>query len=49
MDELIGIVVFSGFMLIVVALLVGNVLLALYRERKQRKTAEGAQARPAGE
>lgn len=49
MDELLGIAIFSGFMLIVVALLVGNVLLALYRERKQRKAGEGAEAGPAGE
>ena len=49
MDELIGIVIFSGFMLIVVAALVGNVLLALYRERKQRKAGEDAQAGSIGQ
>jgi hypothetical protein len=48
MKELLGIVIFSGFMLVVVALLVGNVLLALYRERKQRKAVDGAPGRPAG-
>lgn len=37
MDELIGIIIFSGFMLVVVVGLVVNVLLALYRERGQRK------------
>jgi hypothetical protein len=49
MKELLGIVIFSGFMLVVVALLVGNVLLALYRERKQLKAVDEAPARPAGE
>jgi hypothetical protein len=39
MDELVGIMIFSGFMLILVAVLVGNVLVALYRERGQRKAA----------
>jgi hypothetical protein len=37
MDELIGIIIFSGFMLVVVLALVGNALLALYRERSRRK------------
>jgi hypothetical protein len=49
MKELLGIVIFSGFMLVVVALLVGNVLLALYRERKQRRAADAAHAGPAQE
>jgi hypothetical protein len=49
MKELVGIVIFSGFMLVVVALLVGNVLLALYRDRKQRKAADAAHADPARE
>ena len=37
MDETVGIVVFSAFMLLVVGLVVGNALFALYRERKQRR------------
>jgi hypothetical protein len=47
MNELLGIVIFSGFMLIVVTALVGNVLVALYRERKQRKLGAGSQGGPA--
>jgi hypothetical protein len=42
MNELLGIVIFSGFMLIVVLALVGNVLVALYRERNQRKAGREA-------
>jgi hypothetical protein len=49
MNELLGIVIFSGFMLVVVAALVGNVLLALYRERGQRKRGREAPGGPAGE
>ena len=49
MNELLGIVIFSGFMLVVVAALVGNVLLALYRERSQRKRGPEAPGGPAGE
>jgi hypothetical protein len=49
MDELVGIAIFSGFMLILVSVLVGNVLLALYRERKQRKDAVDAQGGGAGD
>jgi hypothetical protein len=37
MHEIVGIVVFSGFMLLVVGMVVGNLLLALYRERRKRK------------
>jgi hypothetical protein len=37
MRETVGIVVFSGFMVLVVGMVVGNLLLALYRERRQRK------------
>jgi hypothetical protein len=45
MDELVGIIIFSGFMLVVVVALVGNVLLALYRERRRSKNgAPGTQA-----
>jgi hypothetical protein len=37
MRETVGIVVFSGFMVLVVGMVVGNLLLALYRERRKRK------------
>jgi uncharacterized membrane protein YhiD involved in acid resistance len=37
MRETVGIVVFSAFMLLVVGMVVGNLLLALYRERRKRK------------
>jgi hypothetical protein len=39
MQETVGIVIFSAFMVLVVGLLVGNLLLALYRERRSRKAA----------
>jgi hypothetical protein len=38
-SEVVGIIVFSGFMVILIGALVGNLLVALYRERKQRKAA----------
>jgi hypothetical protein len=41
LQEVIGVVIFSGFMLCLVALLVGNLLLALYRERRARRDAQG--------
>ena len=41
MDELIGIIIFSAFMAGLILLLVGNLLLALYRERKERQQALG--------
>jgi uncharacterized membrane protein YhiD involved in acid resistance len=37
MRETVGIVVFSAFMLLVVGMVVGNLLLALYRERRKRR------------
>jgi hypothetical protein len=46
MDETVGIVVFSAFMLLVVGMVVGNALFALYRQRKQRR-AGGAHDGPA--
>jgi hypothetical protein len=46
MKELVGVVVFSGFMAVLVALLVGHVLLSIYRERRQRRA--GGEA-PAGQ
>jgi hypothetical protein len=49
MEETVGIVIFSAFMAIVVVALVGNVLLALYRERRSRKAAGEAHAGPAEE
>jgi hypothetical protein len=49
MDELLGIIIFSGFMLVVVAALVGNLLVALYRERSRRKSSHEAQDGTAGE
>jgi hypothetical protein len=42
MDEIVGIVVFSAFMLLVVGTVVGNALLAVYRERKQRRAGSEA-------
>ncbi len=45
MRETVGIVVFSAFMLLVVGMVVGNLLLALYRERRKRRA--GAEP-PAG-
>lgn len=35
MDELVGIIVFSAFMAALIILLVGNLLLAVYRERRK--------------
>jgi hypothetical protein len=49
MDELVGIIIFSGFMLVVVVALVGNVLLALYRERRRSKEGHEAPGTRAGE
>lgn len=49
MQETVGIVIFSAFMTIVVVALVGNVLLALYRERRSRKAGGEAQAGAAEE
>lgn len=49
MQEAVGIVIFSGFMLLLVGLLVGNLLLALYRERKLRKVRDEAHDGPAEE
>ncbi len=43
MRETVGIVVFSAFMLLVVGMVVGNLLLALYRERRKRRA--GAEPR----
>jgi hypothetical protein len=40
-DEVVGIWIFSGFMLFVVGVLVGNVCVALYRERKARREDRG--------
>ena len=40
-QEQLALVVFSGFMVLVVALLVGNLLFALYRERKARRSSQG--------
>jgi hypothetical protein len=42
MEETVGIVIFSAFMVLVVGLLVGNLLLALYRERRSRKAVGDA-------
>jgi hypothetical protein len=47
MDETAGIVVFSAFMLLVVGMVVGNALFALYRQRKQRRAGGGAHDGPA--
>jgi len=47
--ELVGILIFSGFMVCVVGLLVGNLLVALYRERKLRKDPREAQGGPTDE
>jgi uncharacterized membrane protein len=49
MHEAVGIVVFSGFMLLVVGMVVGNVLLALYRQRRERKAAAQAPRDPIGD
>jgi hypothetical protein len=49
MDELVGIIIFSGFMLVVVVALVGNVLLALYRDRRRSKGGHEAPGTQAGE
>jgi hypothetical protein len=46
MEETVGIVIFSAFMVLVVGLLVGNLLLAVYRERRSRKAAGDALADP---
>ena len=40
-QEQLALVVFSGFMVVVVGLLVGNLLFALYRERRARRGAQG--------
>jgi hypothetical protein len=40
-QEQLALVVFSGFMVVVVGLLVGNLLVALYRERKARRGTGG--------
>jgi hypothetical protein len=49
MQEAVGIVVFSGFMAVLVGALVGYVLLSIYRERKQRKAGGEAPAGPPDE
>jgi 5-methylthioribose kinase len=49
MRETVGIVVFSGFMLLVVGMVVGNLLLALYRQRRQRKAGGEAHSEPIGD
>jgi hypothetical protein len=46
MDETVGIVVFSAFMLLVVGMVVGNALFALYRERRQRRAGREAHDGP---
>lgn len=43
MRETVGIVVFSAFMLLVVGMVLGNLLLALYRERRKRRAGAGPQ------
>jgi hypothetical protein len=48
-QELLGIVIFSGFMVCVVGMLVGNMLVALYRERKLRQDPREAQGQPTDE
>jgi cbb3-type cytochrome oxidase subunit 3 len=47
MHELVGIIVFSAFMAALIILLVGNLLLAIYRER--RKTRSEAHDGPLNE
>lgn len=47
MNETVGIVVFSAFMLLVVGMVVGNALFALYRQRRQRRAGDQAQDGPA--
>jgi hypothetical protein len=49
MEETVGIVIFSAFMVLVIGLLVGNLLFALYRERRSRRAAGDAQAGPVEE
>jgi hypothetical protein len=49
MHEVVGIVVFSAFMLLVVGMVVGNALLALYRERWRRKDTAASSAGAAPE
>ncbi|HLB22409.1 MAG TPA: hypothetical protein VK605_09860 [Solirubrobacteraceae bacterium] len=49
MEETVGIVIFSAFMVLVVGVLVGNLLLALYRERRSRQASGEAQADSAEE
>jgi hypothetical protein len=49
MDELIGIIIFSGFMAVVVVALVANLLVALYRERSQRRDRQETPNGSAGE
>jgi hypothetical protein len=49
MDELVGIIIFSGFMLVVVVALVANLLVALYRERSQRRDQHDARDGTAGD
>ena len=39
-QEQLALVIFSGFMVLVVGLLVGNLLFALYRQRKARREGE---------
>jgi hypothetical protein len=46
-NEVVGIIIFSGFMLCLVGLLIGNLFLALYKERKLRKLPREAQDGPA--
>lgn len=45
-NEVVGIIVFSVFMLCLVSFLVGNLFVALYRERKQRRSQIEPQPRP---
>jgi hypothetical protein len=40
-QEQVALVVFSGFMVLVVGLLVGNLLFALLRERRGRRGTQG--------
>jgi hypothetical protein len=46
MNETVGIVVFSAFMVLVVGMVVGNALFALYRQRKQRRAGGEASDGP---
>jgi hypothetical protein len=46
MNETVGIVVFSAFMLLVVCMVVGTALFALYRQRKQRRSGGEAHDGP---